>query len=225
MQKFFLNIYAIFYKSFTRRFFMISIKNIVFGIAIIVLTMFVTVYGINTFYSEPEYSDFCSEGRPFPKLVDGEDRICPAVCVQMYEIKNSACVFNSCGSGCGPDSINSFDTLAQCEIVSSGKNCYKLLDEANKVYSRNVFLIALPLGILIIVLGAYLFSLEAVGVGLMAGGAGTLIYGSGGYWRYADNWLKFVLSLVGLVALIIFAYWFNSSDWNIWRKIKKRKKK
>jgi len=203
---------------------MINIKNIVFGIAIFILTMFVSIYGINTFYTSPEYKDFCSEGRPFPKLVDGEEQICPAVCVQMYEIKNSTCVLNTCGSGCGPDGINSFDTLAQCEIVLDGKNCYDLYDEANKVYSRNVFLIALPLGILIIALGAYLFSLEAVGVGLMAGGAGTLVYGSGGYWRYADNWLKFVLSLVGLVSLIMFAYWFNKERKNFWKKFFKGKK-
>ncbi len=200
---------------------MISIKNIVFGVAIIILTMFVSIYGINTFYQQPEYGDFCSEERPFPfrEKSDNEERICPAVCVQMYEIKDNACILNSCGSGCGPDGINSFDTLAQCEIILDGKNCYDLYEEANKVYSRNVFLIALPFGILIIFLGAYFFSLEAVGAGLMAGGVGTLIYGAGGYWQYADNWLKFVLSLVGLVTLISFAYWFNHEKKSFWKNL------
>ena len=200
-----------------------QIKNIVLGVAIIILTMFVTVNGINTFYTSPEYSDFCSEGRPFPKLVgDDEERICPAVCVKMYEIKNNACVLNLCGSGCGPDGINSFDTSEQCEIVLDGKNCYDLYNDANKKYSRNVFLIALPLGILIIAFGAYLFALESVGVGLMGGGVGTLIFGAGGYWRYADEWLKFVLSLVGLVVLIFFTYWINQK---LSKNLFKRKKK
>jgi len=58
----------------------------------------------------------------------------------------------------------------------------------------------------------------------VAGGAGTLVYGAGGYWRYADNWLKFVLSLVGLVALIIFAYWFNKEKKGFWKKFFKGKK-
>ncbi|MBU2053109.1 MAG: hypothetical protein V1788_00955 [Nanoarchaeota archaeon] len=36
-----------------------KIKNAVLGIAIVVLTIFVTVYGINTFYEKPVYDDFC----------------------------------------------------------------------------------------------------------------------------------------------------------------------
>lgn len=198
---------------------MISIKNIVFGIAIIILTMFVTIYGINTFYERPEYNDFCSEGRLVPKIV-GEDRgICPAICVEMYEIENNECTFNECGSGCGPDGLNSFYTLEQCQIILSGENCYELYNDANEKYSRNVFLIALPLGILIIFLGAYFFSLEAVGAGLMGGGVGTLIFGAGGYWRYADEWLKFILSLVGLIALITFAYRFNQEKKSFWKNL------
>jgi len=196
---------------------MINFKNIIFGIAITILTMFVTIYGINTFYSEPEYSDFCSDVR-VPRIIDGEERICPAVCVAMYELKNNECIFNQCGSGCGPDGLNSFETLEQCEIILDGKNCYDLYDDAREEYSKKVFFIALPLGILIIFLGAYLFSLEAVGAGLMGGGIGTLIYGAGGYWRYADNWLKFVLSLVGLIALIVFAYWFNKEKKSFWKR-------
>jgi len=38
-----------------------NIKNVVIGIAIIILTIFVAVYGINTFYPKPEYNDFCGE--------------------------------------------------------------------------------------------------------------------------------------------------------------------
>lgn len=197
---------------------MINVKNLVFGVAIFILTMFVAIYGISTFYSNPEYDDYCSQGRPYPVIDKNNDtQFCPSVCVGMYEIEGSECVFNECGSGCGPDGINSFDTLQQCEIVLSGQNCYELYDNAQEAYSRNVFMIAVPIGILIIAIGAYLFSLEAVGVGLMAGGAGTLVYGAGGYWRYADEWLKFVVSLIGLVALIWFAYWFNKEKKSFWK--------
>jgi hypothetical protein len=206
---------------------MINIKNLVFGIAIFILTMFVSIYGINTFYSSPEYSDFCSDARyPQPDKLNPEETICPAVCVEMYEISRdgSECVFNECGSGCGPNGINSFDTLNQCEIVLSGQNCWNLFDDAQEKYSRNVFMIAVPLGILILIVGAYLFSLEAVGVGLMAGGAGTLVYGAQNYWRYADEWLKFLVSLVGLVALITFAYWFNKEKKGFWKRFFSGKK-
>ncbi len=195
-----------------------NVKNIVLGIAIIILTIFVSVYGINTFYQKPEYNNFCGD-KSFPlneRL--GEKQICPAVCIETYEIKNNECVLDKCGSGCGPDSINTFEKLKQCEIALTGKNCYSTYDDEMKKYSKNVFLIAVPLGILIIALGVFFFSLESVGVGLMGGGIGTLIFGIGRYWGYADNWLKFSISLVGLIAIIGISYWFNSKNWNIWKK-------
>jgi len=39
------------------------IKNIIFAIAIIVLTSFVVIYGIQAFYDRPEYNNYCPEIR------------------------------------------------------------------------------------------------------------------------------------------------------------------
>jgi len=64
----------------------------------------------------------------------------------------------------------------------------------------------LPLGIIIIAIGALVFGLEFVGAGLMFGGVGIIVYGVGGFWRFAQDWLKFSLSAVGLVILIYLAY-------------------
>lgn len=184
-----------------------DIKNIVLGVVIIILTVFVVVYGINIFFEKPDYEDYCSSVRPLP--IDKENLVCPAVCVEMYEIIAGECVLNKCGSGCGPDGVNSFETFDQCEIAISGKNCYDLYDSALESYHRNLFLITLPLGIALVILGALVFGLEAVGAGLMGGGVGTILYGIGGYWRYSDNLIKFLLSLVGLIIVIKVAYWFN----------------
>ncbi len=171
-----------------------KIKDIILGIAIIILTIFVTFYGINTFFPKSQYEDFCGE----------------------------------------PKSIGVIETLEQCEAVG-GKwadydivakpsvegervvegycdrdyECRQELEDANRMRSRNVFFIALPLGIIIIILGAFLFKLDAVGAGLMGGGVGTLIYGAGAYWPYSENWIRFLISLIGLVILIWFVYYFN----------------
>ncbi len=45
---------------------------------------------------------------------EGEGRICPAVCVPMWENRNGNCEFNQCGSGCGADNQNTFNTEAEC---------------------------------------------------------------------------------------------------------------
>lgn len=208
-----------------------SLKNIVIGIAIMILTIVVVVNGFNTFYSAPAYEDFCSTQRPaYPYLgtakVSPEDNetICPAVCVKMWEIERDLgeCAFNECGSGCGPDGVETFETLKQCETALSGKNCFDVYEDARESYSRNLFLMALPIGILIIVIGTIVFGLESVGAGLMAGGVGVILWGVGGFWRFADDWLKFLLSLIGLVVLIWLAYYFNE---RLGKKGKKKGKK
>ena len=185
-----------------------GIKNIILGIAIIILTVFVTVYGISTIFPEPEYDDYCTSTytstKPYP---DGS--ICPAVCVPAYEIVRNVCVYNECGSGCGPDEANTFSNLSNCEQAVYDFKCYERYEDVAKERAKKVFFLALPIGIAIVAVGAFFFGLEAVGAGLMGGGVGTLIYGSGAYWPYTDNWVRFILSLLGLILLIWLAYFLN----------------
>lgn len=187
-----------------------SVKNYVIGIAILILTIAVVINGVNLFYGDnPDYNDYCSNVRyPVAKPLNNES-VCPAVCVELYEIQGGECVFNECGSGCGADGVVGFETQKQCEIVLSGETCYDAYDDAREDYAKNLFFITLILGILVIVIGALVFGLESVGAGLMAGGVGVILWGIVSFWSFADNWIKFVLSLIGLVALIYLAYYFN----------------
>lgn len=47
-------------------------------------------------------------------------RICPAVCVPMWQLKQNSCAYTSCGSGCGADNVTTFRTETECrqKIVS-----------------------------------------------------------------------------------------------------------
>jgi len=175
-----------------------KIKNAVLGIAIIILTIFVTFYGINVFYPQPIYEDFCGEFRT-AELVETQ--------VQCETIGGQ---WNSYGV---VKPVEGFEGYCDRDY-----SCRKEFEEAMKMRSRNVFFVALPFGIVIIVLGAFIFGLEVVGAGLMGGGVGTLIYGAGAYWPYSENWIRFLISLVGLAVLIFFAYWFNN-------RVEKKKKK
>lgn len=167
-----------------------DIKNLVIGIAIFVLTMFVVVYGISTFYSSPEYSDFCDKNI-IPVIVDDKEN-CEEIGGK-WNVQDIRCVTTPCPQG-------------YCERDFTCRQDY---DGAREDYSRTLFLIAIVMGLLLIVLGAFLFNLDFVGGGLMAGGVGTIIYGTMSYWQFAYDWFKFSISLVGLVILIGFAYWFN----------------
>ena len=189
-------------------FYFMNLKEVLLAIAILVLTIFVTFYGINTIYPKPQYEDFCNADRNFAMVNT----------TQTCEELDGKWMYSSY-EYIVPDSSVPVKGAVQgyCDF---DYKCRKDFDNSLKERSRKVFFIALPLGILIVALGAFLFGLEAVGAGLMGGGVGTLIYGSGAYWPYSENWIRFLISLIGLVLLIWFAYFFNK---RLGKKKRKRK--
>ncbi len=167
-----------------------KIKNFVIGFAIFLLTLFVGIYGINTFYGKgPDYMDFC------PTFIENESA-CVGAGGTWAPYQTSAEIVNS------PKPIGGY-----CQYDYT--NCQKEFDAADEKYWRDVFFIALPLGIIVIGVGALVFGLESVGAGLMFGGVGIMVYGVGGFWRFAQDWLKFSLSLIGLLILIWLGYRLN----------------
>jgi hypothetical protein len=180
-----------------------SSRNIILGIAIFILTMFVVVYGVNTFYEKPQYEDFCGDREPMKVIYTEQECIDTGGVWNPYQATEIRCPGGeTCPTG-------------YCDLYYK---CGKDYDAAMENWSRYVFFISIPLTIFLIVLGAFVFHLDPVGLGLMFGGIGTLIYGAGSYWRYSNNLFKFIISLMGLIILIFLAYYFNE-------RIGKRKKK
>lgn len=167
-----------------------QIKNVVLGIAIVILTIFVTVYGISVFYPSVDYDNYCGDVK---MGVISTSQECELVGGQWSE----------------------YDAELRVESGESGYcdryyECQNEYDAAREVRAKKVFYFAIPLGIILIFVGGYLFGLEAVGAGLMGGGVGTIVYGAGNYWQYGDDLFRFVISLLGLAAVIYLAYWFNA---------------
>jgi len=171
-----------------------EIKEYIIGIAIFILTLFVVIYGINAFYSDPNYDDFCGNQRA----------IAPSVQTNTSE---------SCIEAGGK--WNTYDQVRP--PLKSGSDGYCDLDyycrqdyqDAQEKHDMVVFIFSIPLGVLIILTGLFIFKLDLVGFGLMTGGTATIIYGAGTYWQYGEDWFKFTISLLGLIALIFIAYWFD----------------
>ena len=183
---------------------MVRIKNIVLGIAIFILTMFVGIYGISTLYENaPEYNDFC------PSDLFTQER-----CIEEggIWINNTDTQIIERGVKSVPGGYCQYDYT----------RCQEEFDSARENYQRKVFFIAIPLGVVIIAIGALVFGLETVGAGLMAGGVGLIIYGIGGYWQYTKDWLKFAISLIGLIVVIWLAYYANRewarNRWKFWKR-------
>jgi hypothetical protein len=177
------------------------IKNIALSVVIIILTIFVTVYGINTFYSRPQYDNFCGE-------------------VQSPQIIEDASTCESIGG-----KWSNYDAPVKGEFngyCDREYTCRTNYDNAMEKWRQNVFFIGLPLGIIIILIGVFVFNLEFVGAGLTFGGIGTILYSAWGFFWESADWVRFVISLVALAIIIFFAYWYNRKSF-ISKKVVKKK--
>ena len=182
---------------------MISVKNIIFGIAIFILAMFVGIYGLSTLYGEaPEYKDYCPENLINQTMCESEGGSWVESTQLVTDARGETKPVPVGGGYCQYDYTP----------------CQKELENAEEKYFKKIFLTALPLGIVIILAGALILSLESVSAGLMLGGVGMVVYGTGTYWRFTDDWLKFVLSLAGLIILIFAAHWFNKKEKGFWKR-------
>jgi hypothetical protein len=168
-----------------------NIKNLFLGIAIFILTISVGIYGISTLYhGQPKYETYCPTKQAYTEQ-------------QCFEINGTWIKYPEQRSNEKPIPV---DQNGYCDTYSI---CQPEFEKAQEKYARKVFLTALPLGIVIIAIGALIFGLVSVGGGLMAGGVGIILYGVGDFWGFAQDWLKFVLSLIGLIIVIILAYYAN----------------
>jgi hypothetical protein len=81
-------------------------------------------------------------------------------------------------------------------------------EQETAVHIRNVFLVALPLGVVFAVLGAFIQRRTSVfGVGLIVGGMGTMIFAVTRH--YPDDIPKFIGIAVILAVLIFVGYKFK----------------
>ena len=76
---------------------------------------------------------------------------------------------------------------------------------ANKEFSLRLVIVATPLGLAAILIGAYL-TFYAIGTGLILGGIFTVAFGYWGYWQYIENWARLVSLLLGFVILLFLGY-------------------
>jgi hypothetical protein len=177
-----------------------SMKNVVMGIGIFVIYMLAMGYGIQAFYPQPEYDDYCDfrgaripekiAADPecnFPEGLRAKEEACWAVKGEFrYDYDDNGCVI---GGYCD-----------ECRIA---------YDEANGDYGQKVFIIALIIGVLTFVVGYSILSVEPVGSALLASGIGAVFYGSIRNWQNLSNIWRFLLLLIALSLLIWIAMRLN----------------
>jgi len=98
------------------------------------------------------------------------------------------------------------------KLQAEQKRLVKQRKEATRRFQSHLFYVAVPLGIIAIIIGS-LLSIHALGAGLMLGGIFSASNGYFNYWNVLDDWLKFLSAFCVFVVLVGVAY----------RKIEKKK--
>ena len=171
---------------------MSKVLSAVFGIGIAVVVYVTMLLGIQAFYPEPEYNDFCEERTRYAE---------PLAFME----------------GCTDDM-----TVADCRTMNKEGEmekddrfqCQDDYNAAGEDYGRNFFIIASVLGLLSMIVSFYLFGLTSVTItnisaGVASSGVVMIFWAFVRGWESADEMLKFVVGLVIAMILIFLAVKLN----------------
>ena len=184
---------------------MFRFKNIVLGIGILIVYLLMLGYGIEAFYASPKYDDFCTAGRFTGYYPEKPIPASPVNCSYSQQLRDAEQV---CYADKGQP-IYQYDDNGCTTAVKECDYCQRDFDEANKAYSKVVFIIALIAGIVTLLVGYSILSVEPVGSALMASGVGAIVYGSVRNWQNLSDIWRFLLLLVALILLIWIALRIN----------------
>ncbi len=162
--------------------------NAIFGIAVAVVVYLVLILGIQAFYPEPVYEEYCNN--------------------TSYESKpvwTEGCDYNITVKECLDLNNESFiDSRAQART-----QCYDTFNEARKDYEGTLFLITATLGILVIIIAFFTLTMINISSGLIMSGVVLIVYGFIRGWSSTNDITKFIFAIIDATIIISFAVYLN----------------
>jgi len=169
------------------------------GIAII-FAVFVS-YGLHVIYEPPKYDSSYSND-----------------CYKTYNCEQQ---INNCQKQYAPSDPR-YKGYTDCRSTitqtAEYKSCQELYNKCNEefqkqtpsyIHSRNSFYILIVIGIITIITGIFLTSLEGIGSGLIGGGVLTVLWSlfyTYQYWFTLNKYIKLIALGIVLAVLIYFGY-------------------
>jgi hypothetical protein len=198
-------------------------KNLVLGIGIVIVFMFLLHNGIHAFYSNPEYEQYCNSSLFRMSYPEKMPYTYGTNCTYSKELRDAE---QTCYDNKGQP-IYEYDDNGCQTRVKECNYCQTEYDNAREKYQKNVFIIAIILGIITLIVGYARLSIEPVGSALMASGIGAIMYGTIQNWNNLDNLGRFILLFIAFVILIWIAVKLNTEKEKkgFWQKLGLRRKK
>lgn len=189
-----------------------NVRNLVLGVGIFIVYLLMVSYGIEAFYPSPQYDQYCTAlDYTYPAKYPMAENCSFSLALQQEADRCSAsggnAIYNYDVNGC-------YSSIKECDM------CNTEFNDAQKEYSKTLFIIALIVGIITLIVGFAILSMEPVGSALMASGIGAIVYGSIRNWQNLSDILRFALLVVALVLLIWITIRANSKkkSWMFWKK-------
>lgn len=185
-----------------------SIKNVILGIGIVVIYALALWQGIEAFYPSPQYDEFCTAGRfdtyypPAKPIAVGEPSCNFSRSLQEQQ--------NACYANEGQP-IFEYDDNGCAISVKECDYCNKEFNDAQDKHSSFVFVIAIIVGVITLIVGYSILSIEPVGSALIGSGIWAIFWGAAINWRNFSNVWRFLLLFLALVLVIWFALHLNKA--------------
>jgi len=187
-----------------------NVKNLVLGIGIIIVFGLVLWQGIEAFYPTPKYDDFCKANIPQPAFLKPETVCNSSVNLQRDEAQcyqqRGNPIYEYDGNGCQI-------SVKECDL------CNLNLEKAQDTHAKSVFYISLIVGLIALIVGYSILSIEPVGSALIGSGIWSFFWGTVINWRNLSSIWRFLLLLIALILIIFIAIRLNT------KKISSKKKK
>lgn len=163
-----------------------------FIIGITIVTNLFLVYLVDVFYDTPDYLTFCPD-KQVNRAIESE-----SACVDIGgQWNESAPVKTMTPESVMPVSGNYCNTTYACQ---------KQYEEAMKVYNRNVFVVFVIVGILLLLGSVSFAGSEVLSLAFSFGGVLAFLIGATRYWSDMDDIVRVLILGVALASLIFMAW-------------------
>ncbi len=178
-------------------------KIILIGGIVILTNLFLNAGLLDSLYPEPQYQTFC------PSLQINNEYKEKEICIteggqwndRSYPYSMSTGEPEMCAGGevC-PATIPIYSPIN--DFCDENFTCQKNYDTAYQSYNRNIFIVRVITGIILLIAGIFLTAYSTVAISLSLAGLLSLIIGTLNYWHYMIGWLRPVILGIGLVTLV-----------------------
>lgn len=162
--------------------------SLIIGI-VIVINLFIN-YAISLVYESPKFEDYCQQEQVIREITVQKE------CVDVGGQWNPNIYYSMPVKG---------ELVQPAGYCDQQFTCRTEYEKVSRVYERNIFVILVTLGILLVA-GSFALAFNWIlSVSASMAGILSIIIASIRYWSEADNWLRVLILFVALCALIYFA--------------------